>query len=233
MAASAKREQCRIGFLTVVEIPERGFVGGLLITNELGRPLEFQCTTPVKANRTQEILYGPTLHEFLYADLIGKTLLERATIRPDIVLAEQSELLGLRPLLDVPLGVLSPGSLPTPTASPTSQATRAEDQALPPIVETRNPMPALSVAAAVGDGERAPAPKTDDARSMGAESERPASADSVSTVRLGRSRLHVAEDQPQDVRRIGEYRQAIPEEADLSEPFERIREALRETLRAA
>ena len=48
-----RKEQIRLGFMTAVEIGDRNFVGGLLVTDRFGRPLEFQCTTPVKPNRTQ------------------------------------------------------------------------------------------------------------------------------------------------------------------------------------
>ena len=54
-----------LGFLTVIECARDGFVGGLLILNQLGRPLEFHCSVPVRPNRAQEILYGPTLCGFL------------------------------------------------------------------------------------------------------------------------------------------------------------------------
>jgi hypothetical protein len=55
MSASTTQDQLRLGFLTAVEEAEGGVVGGLLVTNRFGRPLEFQCTTPVRPNRTQQI----------------------------------------------------------------------------------------------------------------------------------------------------------------------------------
>ncbi|MCA9043520.1 MAG: hypothetical protein KDA69_04320, partial [Planctomycetaceae bacterium] len=60
MAQRSDGDQLNLGFLQVTLTPS-GYVGGLLVTNRQGRPLEFQCTTPVQPNRTQEILYGPTL----------------------------------------------------------------------------------------------------------------------------------------------------------------------------
>ena len=49
--------------MAAVEVDGRGCVGGLLVTNHNGRPLEFQCTTPVRPDRTQEILYGQMLRD--------------------------------------------------------------------------------------------------------------------------------------------------------------------------
>lgn len=106
MPSHDRSETLHIGFLTVLELPGGAFVGGLLATNRLGRPLEFQCTTPVKPNRTQEILYGPTLRPFLFSELIGKTLLERLQVRPHLVVVDQSELLDLRPHTACPLACL-------------------------------------------------------------------------------------------------------------------------------
>ena len=64
---------CRaLGFLTVVENAELGLLGGYLLLNAAGRPLEFHCTAPVKPSRTQEILYGPTLQPFRTASRLGK-----------------------------------------------------------------------------------------------------------------------------------------------------------------
>src|SRR6266404_1210747 len=53
--------EAAVGFLTVVSSEPHGLVGGYLVLNALGRPLEFHCTAPVKPNRAQEILYGATL----------------------------------------------------------------------------------------------------------------------------------------------------------------------------
>jgi hypothetical protein len=95
-----------LGFLRVVEVESGSFVGGVLVTNRLGRPLEFQCTTPVRPNRTQQILYGPTLLPFVCSELIGKTLYERLGVKPHLVLVAQEALLDLRAFVPVPVGCL-------------------------------------------------------------------------------------------------------------------------------
>jgi hypothetical protein len=55
-----------LGFLAVVEHELHGLFGGYLLLNATGRPLEFHCTAPVRPNRAQQILYGPTLEPYLY-----------------------------------------------------------------------------------------------------------------------------------------------------------------------
>lgn len=103
MTEGSKSKEIRFGFLTAIETTDQGWVGGLLMTTRTGRPLEFQCTTPVKANKTQEILYGETLQPFLLGELIGKTLLDRANVKPLIVLVDRPEILELRQHVSIPV----------------------------------------------------------------------------------------------------------------------------------
>ncbi len=91
------------GFLTVVENPRLGLIGGYLILNHLGRPAEFHCTTPVRANRAQEILYGATLDAFLYGEQIAQILIEKAKIKPVIVITNQSLVLSVQEFIEIPV----------------------------------------------------------------------------------------------------------------------------------
>ncbi len=106
MPESTSGPQIHLGFLRIVEV-DGAFVGGMLVTNRMGRPLEFQCTTPVCANRTQQILYGTTLRPFLFCELIGRTLFERLQVKPQLILVSQRELLELREHVAVPVGCLA------------------------------------------------------------------------------------------------------------------------------
>lgn len=91
------------GFLTVVEVPQLGHCGGLLIVSHIGRPIEFHCTTPVAANRTQEIMYGETYAGFLYADQIGMSLVDKARQSPTIFVTDCPDVLPISELIDTPL----------------------------------------------------------------------------------------------------------------------------------
>ncbi|MCB9953060.1 MAG: hypothetical protein H6824_18955 [Planctomycetaceae bacterium] len=105
MAQRSDGDQLNLGFLQVTLTPS-GYVGGLLVTNRQGRPLEFQCTTPVQPNRTQEILYGPTLKPFIYSELLGKTLFERLAVKPGVVIVQETSLLDLRPHVPCPVACI-------------------------------------------------------------------------------------------------------------------------------
>jgi hypothetical protein len=96
------RETC-FGYLSALESAEHGFFGGYLLISRSGRPLEFHCTAPVRPNRAQQILYGPTLHEYLLGEQIGGTLVREAAIEPQIILTDQAAVLYLRPQTEVPI----------------------------------------------------------------------------------------------------------------------------------
>ena len=102
MSSATKSVAC-LGFLTVVEQSELGLLGGYLLLNAAGRPLEFHCTAPVKPNRAQEILYGPTLRPFLYGEQIGQTLLTRSKLTPLVVCTDSKSVLAARDFVHVPL----------------------------------------------------------------------------------------------------------------------------------
>jgi hypothetical protein len=83
------------GFLTVLESPEHGLFGGYLVLSPQGRPLEFRCSTPVIASRAQEILYGPTLRPYLFAEVIGRALVAGAELDAAVILTDQRDMLPL------------------------------------------------------------------------------------------------------------------------------------------
>lgn len=94
------------GFLTVVDSPTHGVFGGYLLVDELGRPVEFHCTTPVKVSRAQQILYGPTLQGHLHGRQIGAALLAESKAEPALVLTDQEAMLLVRPHTRLPVALV-------------------------------------------------------------------------------------------------------------------------------
>jgi hypothetical protein len=91
-----------LGFLTVLHEPS-GYLGGYLVTNTWGRPLEFRLSSAVQPNRVQQILYGDTLRAYVCADLIGKTLVDKAGMAVQLLVTDEEDVLDLRRKLDVPV----------------------------------------------------------------------------------------------------------------------------------
>jgi hypothetical protein len=108
MGASEVEKTSILGFLTVVANPHHGLFGGYLLLNRLGRPLEFHCTAPIRPNRAQEILYGPTLEGFLYGEQIGRALLDHATAEPGLICTDQPPALCIRQLVEIPVVLVLP-----------------------------------------------------------------------------------------------------------------------------
>lgn len=103
-----------IGFVTVCEREAQDLLGGYLVLNIAGRPMEFHCTAPVRPNRAQEILYGPTLKPYLYGEQIGKALLEKAKAKPKLVFTDVEDVLAVRASASSPVVyVISKNTTPT------------------------------------------------------------------------------------------------------------------------
>jgi hypothetical protein len=111
-----------LGFLTVIHHQQDGFFGGYLVLNRSGRPLEFHCTAPIKPNRAEEILYGPTLESFLYGEQIGQTLIGQASAPPSLVCTDQEPVLAAREHVSIPLVLVLPGQPESAGAQPSPEA---------------------------------------------------------------------------------------------------------------
>ena len=184
--SSQGESDLRLGFLTAIETAQGGYAGGLLVTSRMGRPLEFQCTSPVRPNHTQKLLYGPTLLPWIFGDLIGRTLVERASVQPQVLFVDQPEFLELRQHLKIPVACLDSGD-------------------------------AVAVIEAAGLS-------ADSAGSSGSHgAEEP-------VLSIGNTHLRLDPAHQEDRETIRRQSDMLPAAADLAEPFDRVREALRETL---
>lgn len=88
------------GFLTVRLNGEHGYVGALLVINSLARPIEFHCSLPIKPTKSQSILYGPTLDEFICGEQIANALISKTKSKPSIVFTDTLACLAVRNVLD-------------------------------------------------------------------------------------------------------------------------------------
>jgi hypothetical protein len=123
MSTTDPKSKPALGFLTVVRHPQFGLFGGYLVLNMAGRPLEFHCTAPIKPNRAQEILYGPTLEAFLYGEQIGQTLINQAGVAASLICTDQEPALAAREHVAMPVVlVLSPEGRPMAESSPDATA---------------------------------------------------------------------------------------------------------------
>lgn len=103
-----------IAYYTVVEDERTGWTGGLLLLNHLGRPLEFQCTLPVRPSRAHLILYGSTLREYLIGELIGPQLMQACRAPISLLCCDQPEAFPLGQLASFPVVMVDQKDVPAP-----------------------------------------------------------------------------------------------------------------------
>ena len=121
-----------IGFLTVLH-EATGYLGGYLVTNCWGRPLEFRLSTAVQPNRVHHILYGGTLKPYVCADLIGKALLDRTTTAVQLVVTDTE------PVLDLRLKITAPVVWLAAADDPLAEALGAAGACVRPAADGRGP----------------------------------------------------------------------------------------------
>ena len=75
-----------IGYLAVELHEPLGYVGGALVVDEFGLPLEFRHTLPVRPTKLQRALYGDALDRYLRTVVVARRLLESLEYAPAVVL---------------------------------------------------------------------------------------------------------------------------------------------------
>ncbi len=103
MTAEKNGDIFQLGFLGITGDEKQGIIGGYLILNQVGRPVEFHCTSPLRPNRAQEILYGNTLHSFLFGEQIAQALINHTKSKIFAVFTNLPEVLSVQPFVKVPV----------------------------------------------------------------------------------------------------------------------------------
>lgn len=70
------------------------YLGGLLLTDTSGIPLDFRYTEPITPTKLQAVLYGKALEPHLKEEVIQKTLLKELKGSPDLFIVPASDLAG-------------------------------------------------------------------------------------------------------------------------------------------
>ena len=89
MAAS----KLSFGYVLSFSVAEDVFMGGAMVTDVHGLPLEFRYTEPVRATKLQRILYGDVLEKYIHGDVIAGNLIGRLEQKPDLFIVSEPALL--------------------------------------------------------------------------------------------------------------------------------------------
>jgi len=105
-----KAIEAKIGYILANEISDDTFMGGLLVTDQKGFPLEFRYTDPVSPSGLQKIIYGHALDRYLIVEVISRSLIESVADKPDIFITNSKLILELNELLGAPLISIQEGN---------------------------------------------------------------------------------------------------------------------------
>jgi hypothetical protein len=75
-----------LGYVLSQAVAEDVFMGGAMVTDAYGLPLEFRYTEPVRATKLQRILYGDVLEKYIHGDVIAGNLVSRLEQKPELFL---------------------------------------------------------------------------------------------------------------------------------------------------
>lgn len=247
-----------LGFLTVISDAQIGLFGGYLVLNWAGRPLEFHCTAPVKPNRAQQILYGPTLEPYLYGEQIGRTLLSKTQHPPLLICTDVAPVLAVRQYVDRPVLLVlpSPGGGTERDSSETTPGLPEGSRDLVPLPDSRFPSSDIFPHGEEGGSTDAAGlcmdqlgPEKSSTRGAAFSCSRRSAqepGDRGVVWRLdqphpgigrlvgfcwGRQKLAVLENPQEDYPQVQEALAGLEESFDLAEPFSRIRDAIEEARR--
>ncbi len=80
----------QVGYFCHLAI-EKKHLGGVLITNQIGVPLEFKYTEPVATTRLHKILYGASLDKYLHETVIRDRLSREIRSVPEYFMTSYDE----------------------------------------------------------------------------------------------------------------------------------------------
>jgi hypothetical protein len=80
-----KPQDVRLGYLQVTSPVANAYIGGLMIVDGRGLPIEFRYTEPIQPTKIQQILYGTALSRYIKTEVILETLLKSLETRPHVL----------------------------------------------------------------------------------------------------------------------------------------------------
>ena len=101
----------QVGYFCHLSSGER-HMGGILITNQIGVPMEFKYTEPVVATKLHKILYGSVLEKYLHETVIRDRLAREVRSIPDYFITSYDEKAYLGPIAEREMVAIQKCSFP-------------------------------------------------------------------------------------------------------------------------
>jgi len=103
----AETREIRLAFMDVILFSDGAIRGGILTTDIETRPYEFRITSPIRPTQLQQMLYGTSLKDYVYGELICAPLIKATKEKISFVLTKERYILEVRPLVSVPIVLMS------------------------------------------------------------------------------------------------------------------------------
>jgi hypothetical protein len=88
-----KAADMKLGYLMVTSPVPNVYIGGLMVTDARGLPVEFRYTEPIQPTKIQQVLYGQVLSAYIKREVILETLLKSMESRFKCLLIEDEHFL--------------------------------------------------------------------------------------------------------------------------------------------
>ena len=87
------KSDLKLGYLLVTTPVPNVYIGGIMVTDSRGLPIEFRYTEPIQPTRIQQILYGQVLSAYIKREVILETLLKSVESKFKCLLVEDENLI--------------------------------------------------------------------------------------------------------------------------------------------
>ncbi len=92
VSPSNAKTDLKLAYLTVTTPVPNVYIGGVMVTDNRGLPVEFRYTDPIQPTRIQQILYGQVLSAYIKREVILETLLKSIESKFKCLLVEDENL---------------------------------------------------------------------------------------------------------------------------------------------
>lgn len=86
----------QLAYLACINPTPNTYVGGILVVEPSGLPIEFRYSEPVQPNKMQGILYGNTLAHHIKVEIIGENLIKSVETPYDALFIKEDILLNIQ-----------------------------------------------------------------------------------------------------------------------------------------
>ncbi len=88
-----KSSDLKLAYLMITTPIPNTYIGGVMVTDSRGLPLEFRYTEPIQPTKIQQILYGQVLSNYIKREVILETLLKSVESKFKCLLVQDEHLL--------------------------------------------------------------------------------------------------------------------------------------------